>query len=438
MTKSLSEKSIEQNLLEAEQAGLRFAIKGRTVLLVLIGAFFILSRWGIEGRALAFMAMFGLFILIGLLHYRVIGTSWDRRWIKYLVMTIDVGVLCYLVATLPMFEGLDFPQSITFRNTNFPFFFVFLAVAAFSFSPWFVLYTGTLISAGWISAFLWTTQDMPVMYGWRDVLANYTKEDVERIFFSPYFAAGGSRFQECVALMSVAVLVSLVMWRARHVVKRQIELDDERRVISDVFGQYVPKNVADSLIHDRGLLEPVERVATAFFLDVEGFTKLTEASGPTKTVRVLNSFFDEVTQKITEQGGVVTQFQGDAVMATFNLPAEDPDHALHALQAAIAIRELVEQQEFDGVRLGVRIGIATGPVLAGSVGGGGRLTYTAYGDTVNLAARLEAMNKELGTRVLIANLDPKTSLSGDLVSVGSLDVRGLTEPVQVHSIEQNS
>ena len=98
---------------------------------------------------------------------------------------------------------------------------------------------------------------------------------------------------------------------------------------------------------------------------------------------------------------MVTQFIGDAIMATFNLPLKDAEHAANAVRAALDIVNLTAERTFDGERLKIRAGIATGPVIAGSVGGGGRQTYSLYGDTVNLSARLESLNKAHGTRILI-------------------------------------
>ena len=99
---------------------------------------------------------------------------------------------------------------------------------------------------------------------------------------------------------------------------------------------------------------------------------------------------------------MINQFQGDAVLATFNVPVEDADHAGAAVRAAMNIRKACETETFAGQKLRNRVGIATGEVIAGSVGRGVQLSYTVHGDAVNLAARLEQMNKETGTTILIA------------------------------------
>lgn len=147
---------------------------------------------------------------------------------------------------------------------------------------------------------------------------------------------------------------------------------------------------------------------------------------------VLNAYFAEIAQVVHARGGVITRFQGDAVLASFNLPAADPQHARHAVEAALAIQARLAEVVFDGgIRLRTRVGISTGPVVGGTVGGGDRLGYTVHGDTVNLAARFESLNKELGSRVLGSARTGE--LAGDAIALrdrGIVTVRGFREPLR--------
>ena len=129
--------------------------------------------------------------------------------------------------------------------------------------------------------------------------------------------------------------------------------------------------------------------------------------------------------------GVVTQFQGDAILATFNVPVPDPAHAANALRAAMEMQDATRHREFAGQRIGSRIGINTGPLVAGAVGAKGRLSYTVHGDAVNLAARLEALNKELGTRILVSGATAEQVEGFDLEPMGEVGVRGQTERVRI-------
>jgi class 3 adenylate cyclase len=428
------ENLLADTFLEAEQAGLRIAIKGRTAALFLLGTFLVLSRSANPEHAFELGLGIAGFAALGLIHYALIGSRYDRPWLKYAFVTFDIAVLSILMATQPLFETIDVPQAVTFRNTVFPFYFLILGVAAFSFSPGLVIWSGVVGVVGWLSAFAWAIRDISEPLEWSDIGTSPTTEHFLSTFFDPNFVGTGSRVQESIAYLLVAVLIAIVTWRARATVRRQWELDQERRTLSEIFGQYVPKAIANALISDRGLLEPVEGTATVLFIDVAGFTGMTEVHGPRSVVGVLNAFFDEATATITRYDGVVTQFIGDAIMATFNLPVRDPEHAANAVRAALDIIDLTAERTFDGERLTIRAGVATGPVIAGSVGGGGRQSYSLYGDTVNLSARLEALNKEHGTRILMDSTTVERLTDFPAREIGLVDVRGFSEPVAIFTM----
>jgi len=122
------------------------------------------------------------------------------------------------------------------------------------------------------------------------------------------------------------------------------------------------------------------------------------------------------------------------VLATFNVPVEDSGHARNAFETARAILACVAEREFAGERIRVRVGLNTGPLVAGNVGGGGRQSYTVHGNTVNLAARLEALCKEHGTSLLLSATTARALPDAKLVPVGQVAVRGIAEPVPVFSI----
>ena len=416
---------------EAEQAGLRVAIKGRLAALVLLGVFLVLTRLRNPAHALELGLAIAGFVALGLIQFALIGSRHDRAWLKYGFITLDVAILSLMMATQPIYDSIDVPQAMLFRINIFPLYFLILGFAAFSFSPGVVLWSGIVVVAGWLGAFSWAIRDMPERLSWADIGNAPTTEHFLSIFLNPNFINSGGRIQESIAYLLVAVLIAAVMWRARRTVRRQLELDEEQRALTDVFGRYVPKTIADALISNHGLLEPIEGTATVLFIDVAGFTRMTEANGPRQVVGVLNAFFDQATATITHCDGVVTQFIGDAIMATFNLPAEDPEHAPKALRAALNIVELTANQTFNGEHLAIRVGIATGPVIAGSVGGGGRQSYSLYGEAVNLSARLEALNKEYGTQLLIDAATAAHLPSVPLREIGHIAVRGFSEPLAV-------
>lgn len=424
--------SIAATFREVERSGMMLAIKGRVVAIVCMGAWLIASRP--PDRALEFLALLSAFALLGVLHYWVIDSGADRPWVKFVFIACDIALLSLAVVLSNPFPTAELPKVMIFRFDVFQYYFIALAVAAFSFSPAMLVWTGFAGAFGWMAAYGWIAREVPHRLNWTDIPPDPTQAQFYAYFFNPDFAPIGGRFQEALTFLVVALLVAIVMRRARSTVRRQYEAERDRAAISQIFGRYVPAAVASAMIADRGALSPVERRATVLFADLAGFTQMTEAAGARGTVAVINEFFETTTEIIGRHHGVVTQFQGDALLASFNLPVEDPDHAAHAVRAAGEILTAVRNRAFGGRDLSVRIGIATGSVMAGNIGGGGRQSYTVYGDAVNLAARLEELNKDYGTSVLLPESTADMVAVTMVRNIGAAQVRGVEAPVTVYTL----
>lgn len=216
---------------------------------------------------------------------------------------------------------------------------------------------------------------------------------------------------------------------------RMVRAMRDRTRVRRMFGRYMPEAVAEALLKDGDrAMVPQVATATVLFVDLENFTAMTERIGPERTVEVLNAYFSAAVAIVEAHKGVVTQFQGDAILAIFNVPLADPNHAADGIAAGRDIVALTGRETFAGETLACRIGITTGPVVAGHVGAEGRLNYTVHGDAVNVASRLEGLNKEYGTRLLVA--EATVTLAGEtgLRPVGNLPVRGHAEPVRVYTL----
>lgn len=208
----------------------------------------------------------------------------------------------------------------------------------------------------------------------------------------------------------------------------------EQELIRRTLGRFVPEEVAQSLLSAGGELEVAQAKATVLFCDLEGFTSLTEQVGPQGIMSLLNEYFEDMVSTLERHHGVVTQFQGDAILATFNVPIEDPEHANKALQAALEMNAAVSAKKYAGHSVNHRIGINTGPVVAGAVGATGRLSYTVHGDAVNLASRLESLNKEYGSRILVSEHTVSLSSGFNFRRAGSTTVRGQSKPVELFEL----
>jgi class 3 adenylate cyclase len=174
---------------------------------------------------------------------------------------------------------------------------------------------------------------------------------------------------------------------------------DERERLREAFGAYVDPGLAERVLREGADLAGEEISVTVLFLDIRDFTTFAERARPKEVVTFLNEFWDLVVPVLLRHGGHANKFIGDGLLGVFGAPERLPDHAQRAVAAAQEIAHLVRERYGD--RIGVGIGVNSGRVVAGTVGGGGRVEFTVIGDAVNTAARVEATTRETGDDVLI-------------------------------------
>ena len=212
----------------------------------------------------------------------------------------------------------------------------------------------------------------------------------------------------------------------------------ERETIRETFGRYVDESVASTILERQGDANGEIRDATILFTDIAGFTTIAEYLAPHELVAALNEYLETVLAPIRAHGGVVNTFIGDGLFASFNMPLLCEDHACAAVRAAIDIQRAVGGRTFgdQGVALATRVGISTGPVIGGSIGAGQRMSFTLLGDTVNLAARLEELNKHHGTRILVSQ-STHDACGGRFAfgALGQIPVRGRSEAIAIFSVD---
>jgi adenylate cyclase len=224
------------------------------------------------------------------------------------------------------------------------------------------------------------------------------------------------------------------------------ELRSKER-IKDMFGKFVDPRIVSSLIGDPELIaRPGRHVVTIFFSDIKGFTPISEQLTAGSMVNLLNRYFEAVTKSIRDTNGIVDKYIGDAVMAFWAPPFSPGDtHAAACCFSALAQQQAIEDLRSDlanitGLRrntpeLFVRMGIATGEAIVGAIGSPLSKSFTVIGDTVNLASRLEGINKVYGTQAIIA--DDTLRLAQQEIETRELDlisVAGKSEPVRIHEL----
>lgn len=216
----------------------------------------------------------------------------------------------------------------------------------------------------------------------------------------------------------------------------------ERKFIEGAFGHYVNKDVVKQIIKDPNMLElgGSKKEITVFFSDIEGFTTLSEKMEPVELVGFLNEYLKEMTEIILTHEGTLDKYEGDAVMAFWGAPIPQKDHAIKACTAALdnqkKLAELREEWKKEGKpEVHVRIGINTGEAVVGNMGSENRFDYTAMGDNVNLGSRLEGINKQYGTNLIIS--EQTYEIVKDEFVCRELDlirVKGKSHPVRIFEL----
>lgn len=234
---------------------------------------------------------------------------------------------------------------------------------------------------------------------------------------------------------------------------RMAERLRRQRCLQETFGLYVSRELADRLLESdcQPVLGGEACEATILFLDLCGYTRVSEQLTPEETIDMLNHYLGAVIAIIEEHQGCVLDIMGDAIIAVFGAPLPLADHSPKALDCAICVRECLDGlnadweraglarrwQEHGIARIEVRLGLHTGSLIAGNIGSASRMKFSVIGDTVNVAARLEQLNKELDTSILFTE-ELRSRLRSDqipgLTDHGDVAVRGRSQPIRVWSV----
>jgi adenylate cyclase len=237
------------------------------------------------------------------------------------------------------------------------------------------------------------------------------------------------------ALAVVLAYVGTIVYQ--YLAERQ-----QKAMIKGVFSHYINPSVVNELISDpeKAKLGGDRRELTVFFSDIAGFTSISESLPPEQLVLLLNDYLEEMTKIIFKYEGTLDKYEGDAVMAFWGAPIRQDDHALRTCLAALEMQKRLEVLRPRWVKEGkpeiaIRIGINTGTMIVGNMGGQDRFDYTVIGDSVNLASRLEGANKQYGSKIMISEFTHKHVAKKVVVrELDLIQVKGKNEPVRVYEL----
>jgi len=308
-----------------------------------------------------------------------------------------------------------------------------------------ILYDQTLIRPSWFAFFDYCLIiGLGILFGillprvsaiWGGVLA--------AVFFGAYalfnylsFTRGHYSFTIIFPLAEIALAyVGVTLYR-------YATEEREKRFIKGAFGQYLSPDVIDQLVKDPSKLKlgGLRKELTAFFSDLQGFSTFSETLSPEELVALLNEYLTEMCDLILGYEGTIDKFEGDAIIAFFGAPIDQPDHARRACFTAIDIQKRMQElrrkwREQGKPELFMRIGLNTGPMVVGNMGSRQRMDYTMMGDAVNLASRLEGVNKQYATYTMISQFTyAEVKEDVEVRELDSIRVVGKKEPVMIYEL----
>jgi class 3 adenylate cyclase len=395
--------------------------------LVFVGLGLIIRKEGIPQSVLAIFSASGFILAYSLVLFFFLTDRRYSRVIKYISVSVDVAVLSVVLYSFSAFR--------TFKTPAFLVYFIVITLAAMRFSGRLTALGGAL-SIGCYGVVI----AVPLVLGAVDM------GTIQESFTTPKVSIVSTicRIVLLAAFAGVQIYIAeRYRFLVRRAVDRELELEkqreDKQRVI-DTFSRYVTQQVAQKILSEGINLRGEKRTATILFCDIRDFTRLSDGMTVEEVVGFLNDYFSRMIDVVFEHGGTLDKFIGDAIMAVFGAPftsGRDEEMAVRsAIRVKDVLREINEQRiasDKEPVRIG--IGIHTGEVIAGNIGSDKRMEYTAIGRTVNIASRIEALNKEFMTDILISqNTLERLQGTVEVEKQKAAKIRGVDSPVQTYRV----
>jgi adenylate cyclase len=354
------------------------------------------------------------------------------EWVLMGSIILDMGLLMTLIWSFHI--QYDQPPSFYLKAPTLLYVFIFIALRALRFEPRYVLLAGGAAVIGWmILVTLVITADANDPMITRNYVEYMTSNSI----------LIGAEIDKILSIVVVTIVLAISLQRGQLMMRRAAADQVAARDLS----RFVPREVADQIAHAEESIKPgdgVSKFATVLFTDIEGFSTLSEKLTPQELVYTLNKYFGAVYNISCKYGGTIIQYHGDAMLIFFDAVTDKTDHAGNAIRTALEIRDDLSKMTFgNGIPMKTRCGINTGAMTVGTIGAEDLLIFTIHGDEVNVAARLEQLNKEFGSYIMVS---AQTKDTASLFSPDHFDfeykddivVRGRSAPTRIFSLRNNN
>lgn len=358
---------------------------------------------------------------------RLIGAYKNALTKPFLTISVIIDMALLMVLIWSFHIQYMQPASFYLKAPTLMYVFIFIALRALRFEPGYIVLAGVSAAAGWITLMLYVVH---AEAGNPMITRNYVE------YMTSNAILIGAEVDKIVSILLVTFVLAIAVLRAQRSLYRAIT---ESTAAQDLT-RFVSKEVAERITQSDQAIQPGDgesKVATMVFTDIEGFSTVSETMSPQELAATINEYFQAVGEVIARHGGVILLFEGDAMLITFNAVSPSDNHATTALDCALELQQLCVDRRFgNGVCLLTRCGVNTGPVTVGAIGTAESLTFTVLGDNVNIAARLEQLNKQYGTYVMCTQetIDACRGAYG-FDYKGEITVKGRAQPVKVYAVE---
>src|SRR6266567_2486590 len=414
------ERALTREILLTELLRVKVILFTLSLLLAILTVAYAISPDGIERiwhghlPVLPLYSAFLLFAVFELLVLRLLGqrlaqgrdVPYARRYLCSLIETSLPTVALYL-----QMRAMGPTQALAFVAPLFYFVFIILSTLRLDF--WLSTFTGFVAAV--------------------ELLALALFHPAARAAVGDPMLMAAFLISRSAVIFACGVLAGAVGVQLRRQFEASIAAATARDYVTNLFGQHVSPQVVDRLLAAGSTTSSDTRQVAVMFVDIRGFTAAAHTRTPQEVVDRLNAAFTVLVEIVDRNGGIVNKFLGDGFLALFGAPLDDPDAPRRAVTAA---REMLAAIEQHNVRsdwpLRIGIGLHLGHVVAGNVGSPRRKEYTVIGDTVNLASRIEGLNKEFGSQLLISDtVQQAIGHDVDAVALGDVPIRGYEQPVRV-------